>query len=141
MDEGIRQLCRLSLIDPEVKEWLARQVGPAPHELGDGGKLLEKILQSPLALHQPPARAAFISTLTPQEEIAINLLDLDRPQENTVLVAQAPTGSVWPRLTTRIYARPRRPNSIDRTSHQPKEPAFKPRLRRPPNKFLTSRAA
>ncbi len=88
MDEGIRQLCRLSLIDPEVKEWLARQVGPAPHELGDGGKLLEKILQSPLALHQPAARAAFISTLIPQEEIAINLLDLDRPQENTALVAQ-----------------------------------------------------
>jgi hypothetical protein len=88
LDEGIRQLCRLSLIDPDAKAWLAQRPSPAAHELGEGGELLEKILQSPLALHQPPARATFISTLTPQEEIAINLLDLDRPQENTALVAQ-----------------------------------------------------
>ena len=88
LDEGIRQLCRLSLIDPDAKAWLAQRPSPAAHELGEGGELLEKILQSPLALHASPARAAFVSSLTPREEITINVLDLERPQENIVLIAQ-----------------------------------------------------
>lgn len=99
LDEGIRQLCRLSLIDPEVKSWLAQRTSPAPHELGEGGGLLEKILQSPLALHHAPARAAFLSALTPEEEITINLLDLDRPQENTALIAQ----DLWFGLAATFY--------------------------------------
>jgi hypothetical protein len=99
LEEGIRQLCRLSLIDPEVKTWLAQQTSPTPHELGEGGHLLEKILQSPLALDQAPARAAFVSALTPREEITINMLDLDRQQENTVLIAQ----NLWFGLAAVFY--------------------------------------
>ncbi len=99
IDEGIRQLCRLSLIDPEVRKWLAQQTVPTPPELGEGGRLLEKILQSSLALHQPPARAAFLSALTPQEEISVNMLDLDRPQENTALIAQ----DLWFGLAATYY--------------------------------------
>lgn len=99
MDEGVRQLCRLSLIDPKVRQWLAEQATPAPHELGDGGELLEKILQSSLALHLPAARATFIAALTPQEEIAVNMLDLDRSQENTVLIAQ----DLWFGLAAAFY--------------------------------------
>ena len=83
MQEGVRQLCRLSLIDPETKVWLAKQSSPRPHELGEGGDLLGKILESSLALQQPSARAAFMAALTPAQEIAISELDLDRPQENS----------------------------------------------------------
>jgi DNA primase len=88
MQEGVRQLCRLSLIDPETRAWLAKQSSFGPQELGEGGDLLRKILESSLALEQPSARAAFMATLLPAEEIAIRELDLDRPQENSLLVAQ-----------------------------------------------------
>jgi DNA primase len=99
MNEGIRQLCRLSLIDPEVREWLAQRTVPAPPELGEGGGLLAKILQSSLALHQAPARTAFLSALSPQEETTVNMLDLDRPQENTGLIAQ----DLWFGLAATYY--------------------------------------
>ena len=88
MQAGVRQLCRLSLIDPATKAWLAEQSSPRPHELGEGGDLLRKILESSLALQQPSARAAFMATLSPAQELAISELDLDRPQENSLLVAQ-----------------------------------------------------
>jgi hypothetical protein len=88
MQVGIQQLCRLSLIDPDTKAWLAKQNSPRPHELGEGGDLLGKILESPLALQQPSARAAFMATLTAAEEVAVSELDLERPQENSLLVAQ-----------------------------------------------------
>ena len=88
MQEGLRQLCRLSFIDRETKAWLATRGSPDPHELGQGGDLLEKIVKSTLALDQASARTVFMATLTPEEEIAINRLELDRPQENSLLVAQ-----------------------------------------------------
>jgi DNA primase len=99
MQEGIRQLCRLSLIDPETKVWLAKQSSPRPHELGEGGDLLGKILESPLTLQQPSARAAFMATLTPAQELAISELDVDRPQENSLLVAQ----DLWIGLAAALY--------------------------------------
>jgi DNA primase len=99
MQEGIRQLCRLSLIDPATKAWLGQQNSPRPHELGEGGDLLGKILESSLALQQPSARAAFTATLAPVEEIAISELDLDRPQENSLLVAQ----DLWIGLAAALY--------------------------------------
>lgn len=99
MQEGVRQLCRLSLIDADTKAWLAKQSSPRPHELGEGGDLLGKILESSFALQQPSARAAFMATLTPAEEIAISGLDLDRLQENTLLVAQ----DLWVGLAAALY--------------------------------------
>jgi DNA primase len=99
MQEGVRQLCRLSLIDPTTRVWLAKQSFPPPHELGEGGDLLGKILASSLALQQPSARAAFTATLTPGEEIAISQLDLGRPQENSLLVAQ----DLWIGLAAALY--------------------------------------
>ena len=99
LNEGIRQLCRLSLIDPEIKAWLAQRSSPAAPELGEGGDLLEKILKSSLALHQAPARAAFVSALTPEEEITVNTLDLDRSHEHVVLIAQ----NLWFGLAAAFY--------------------------------------
>jgi DNA primase len=99
MQAGVRQLCRLALIDPETKAWLAKQSSPAPQELGPGGDLLGKILESSLALQQPSARAAFMATLTPAEETAVRELDLDRPQENSLLVAQ----NNWIGLAAAVY--------------------------------------
>ena len=99
MQEGVRQLCRLSLIDADTKAWLAKQSSLHPHELGEGGDLLGKILESSFALQQPSARAAFMATLTPAEEIAISGLDLDRLQENTLLVAQ----DLWVGLAAALY--------------------------------------
>jgi len=86
--EGIRQLCRLALLHPETKIWLAEQTSPQPSELGEGGDLLKKILQSALSLHETSARAAFLSGLPPREEITVSLLDLDRAQENALQIAQ-----------------------------------------------------
>ena len=99
LNEGIRQLCRLSLIDPEVRTWLAQQSSLAPHELGEGGELLEKIIQSSLALHEPPARAAFVSALAPREEITVNTLDLDHLPENAALIAR----NLWFGLAAAFY--------------------------------------
>lgn len=99
MQEGIRQLCRLSLIDPATKAWLAQQSSPPPRELGAGGDLLGKILESSLALEQPSALAAFMAALTPTEETAVRELDLDRPQENSLLIAQ----DLWIGLAAAVY--------------------------------------
>ena len=90
MHEGVRQLCRLSLINPETKEWLRRQNSLYPFELGEGGDLLGKILESSLSLHQPFARVAFMATLPRAEEIAICELNLDRPQENSLFGRSRP---------------------------------------------------
>jgi DNA primase len=99
MEEGVRQLCRLSLINPATKAWLSQQSSPRPQELGEGGDLLGKILESSLALEQPSARTAFMATLGPAEEMAISELDLDRPQENSLLVAQ----DLWIGLAAALY--------------------------------------
>jgi hypothetical protein len=39
-------------------------------------------------LNEAPSRAAFVSALTPQQEITINMLDLDRSHEHAALIAQ-----------------------------------------------------
>ena len=86
--EGIRQLCRLALLHPETKVWLAEQTSPQPAELGEGGALLAQILRSGLALHEAASRTVFVSSLEPREEITVNTLDLDRTQENALQIAQ-----------------------------------------------------
>jgi len=86
--EGVRQLCRLALLHPETKTWLTEQTSPEPSELGDGGDLLKRILQSALPLNETSARAVFVSGLPAREEITVNMLDLDRVQENALPNAQ-----------------------------------------------------
>src|SRR5690606_4971503 len=86
--EGIRQLCRLALLEAEARAWLAAQISPDPADLGQGGPLLARILQSPLPLHEASSRVVFVSSLPPAEEITINALDLDRPQQNALPVAK-----------------------------------------------------
>lgn len=88
MAEGIRQLCRLALIDPEARAWLATQTSPDPAELGAGGPLLARILQATLPLHEATSRVVFISNLPPAEEITITALDLDRPEPNALALTQ-----------------------------------------------------
>jgi DNA primase len=78
LNEGLRQLCRLGLMHAESRAWLRSQPQLPYDVLGDGGKLLEKILNSSLPLEKPTARAAFVSVLSPQEEMTIAQLDLDR---------------------------------------------------------------
>jgi len=88
MAESIRVLCRLSLLDPDVRLWLSEQATPSLTQLGEGGSLLEKVVVSPLAVHEPAARAAFISKLSSQEEAALNALDLEYPPEDPLGAAQ-----------------------------------------------------
>lgn len=88
LSAGIRQLIRLAMLDPEAKEWLASQESPAAAELGEGGGLLEKILRSPLILSEPAARAAFVSGLSPEEELTITGMDLETPEEHALAIAQ-----------------------------------------------------
>jgi DNA primase len=82
LSEGLRQLCRLGLLHAESRAWLKLQPQLSDEALGEGGKLLEKILRSPLPLEKPAARVAFISNLSPQEELTIGRLDLDRMPED-----------------------------------------------------------
>jgi DNA primase len=78
LSEGLRQLCRMGLMHPESRAWLKARP-PLPYEaLGEGGQLLEKILHSPLELEKPTARVAFLSNLSPEEELTVARLDLER---------------------------------------------------------------
>lgn len=88
MSEGIRQLCRLAILDPEVKAWLADQETPPPPELGLGGSVLACILQSPLALQIPASRITFAAGQPPAVEDTIMSLDLDHPPETPLPVAK-----------------------------------------------------
>lgn len=88
LSEGIRQLCRLAILHPEVKAWLAGQGAPPPAELGSGGTILARILQSNLPLHETASRIAFVSGLPPAEEATIMHLDLDHPPTTPLPVAQ-----------------------------------------------------
>ena len=88
LGEGLRQLCRLGLMHAESRAWLNDQP-PLPYEiLGEGGKLLEKILGSSLPLEKPAARVAFISNLDPREEMTIARLDLDRMPDDPLRLAK-----------------------------------------------------
>lgn len=88
MSEGIRQLCRLAILHPEVKAWLAEQETPPPAELGLGGSVLASILQSPLVLHEPASRITFAAGQPPAIENTVMGLDLDRSPEKPLPVAQ-----------------------------------------------------
>ncbi len=62
LSEGVRQLCRLAIFNPEVRAWLAAQQAPRPEDLGEGGGFLARILTSSLAIEdrrlaQPCGRA------------------------------------------------------------------------------------
>ena len=88
LSEGLRQLCRLALMHADSRAWLKSQP-PLPYEvLSEGGRLLEKILNSPLALENAPARVAFISNLSPQEEITVAQLDLERMPDDPLQLSK-----------------------------------------------------
>jgi len=87
LSEGIRQLCRLALLSTEVRIWLADRSSPAPEQLDSSATLLGRIIASPFPLDSPSARAAFCARLSPQEEITVAGLDLDRPPEDPMDIA------------------------------------------------------
>lgn len=86
--EGIRQLCRLAILSPEVRQWLAGQEAPSCDVLGEGGGFLGKILATPLALEAASARVAFAVGLSGPEEGALAGLDLDRTPEDPLPLAR-----------------------------------------------------
>lgn len=88
LSEGIRQLCRLAILSPEARAWLAGRQAPPPEELGEGGGFLARILASPLALEETAARAAFAGSLPAAEEVTLMALDLDRAPEHAPLLAE-----------------------------------------------------
>jgi DNA primase len=99
LPEGIRQLCRLALLNPEARAWLAAQEAPRAQELGEGGGFLARILASSLALEDPAPRAAFAAGLNPAEELTLSAIDLDRPPENGLVLAQ----NLWFGLAAALF--------------------------------------
>jgi DNA primase len=88
LTEGFRQLCRLALMHPESRGWLASQL-PLPRDLMDqGGKLLVTILRSPLPLENPASLATFISRLDKAEEVTLAQLDLSRMPADPLRLAK-----------------------------------------------------
>ena len=94
LNEGLRQLCRLGLMHAESRAWLRAQPHLPYDVLGEGGKLLEKILNSSLPLEKPTARVAFISDLNPQEELTIARLDLDRMPDDPLRLTKDEWGGL-----------------------------------------------
>jgi DNA primase len=90
-NERLPTLYRLGLMHAESRSWLKSQPQLPFEVLGEGGKLLEKILNSSLPLENSAARVAFISTLSPQEEVTVAGLDLDRMPEDPLQLAK----DVW----------------------------------------------
>jgi DNA primase len=99
LSEGIRQLCRLAILSPEARTWLAGRQTPPPGELGEGGPFLAKILASSLALEETAARAAFAGSLNSSEENTLMGLDLERAPENATLLAE----NLWLGLAAAVY--------------------------------------
>ncbi len=97
--EGVRQLCRLSLLSAEVRQWLSQQDSPSPTSIGEGGDFLQKILISPLPLEETAARAAFVSGLSAAEEMTLSSIDLDRAPENALPLAQ----NLWLGLAAAVF--------------------------------------
>jgi DNA primase len=91
----LRELCSLGLTSAESRAWLKSQPQVPYEVLGEGGKLLEKILNSSLPLENPAARVAFISDLSAQEEITVAGLDLDWTPEDSLQLAK----DAWAGLT------------------------------------------
>jgi DNA primase len=96
LNQHLLTLCRLGLMDAESRAWLKSQPHLPYDVLGEGGKLLEKILTSPLPLEKPATRVAFISELTAQEEITVAQLDIDRMPEDPFRLAK----DAWAGLTS-----------------------------------------
>jgi len=96
LEEGVRQLCRFAMMSADVRVWLATQTSPPLADLGEGGIILEKIAQSPLPLQESSGRIAFASSLTQQEELTINGLDIEKPPEHVLAIAQ----NAWLGLAT-----------------------------------------
>lgn len=96
LGQGLLQLCRLSIMHPESRAWLRENEAGLPWDsLGEGQELLRKILNSSLALETPAALAAFVSELSPQEEVTIAQIDLERlPEEPLEKVKDQVTGLV-----------------------------------------------
>ncbi len=113
--EGIRQLCRLALLSPEVREWLSGQNSPPSAALGEGGAFLEKILNSSLDLQENSARSAFSSGLTAAEEMTLATMDLERAPENTLSLAQ----NLWLGLAAAVFR-----NQRDAAASQLRQPGL-----------------
>jgi DNA primase len=88
MEEGIRLLCRLAVMNPEVRAWLGKQEHPPLANLGKGGPLLAQIVASPHALEEPAGRTTFASALNRSEELAVDGLDTERLPEQMLEIAQ-----------------------------------------------------
>ena len=86
LSEPLRILCRMGLMHAESRAWLKSQ--PQPPYLGEGGELLNKILNSSLSLEEPSARAAFISNLSSQEEMTVAQLDLMQIPDDPLQLAK-----------------------------------------------------
>jgi DNA primase len=94
LSEGLRQLCRLGLMDAESRAWLKSQPQLPSEVLGEGVDLLEKILNSPLALEKPAARVAFTAGLSAQEETTIAHLDTERRPEDPLQLTKDQWGGL-----------------------------------------------
>lgn len=88
LTEGIRQLCRLAILSPEVRAWLSAQTIPSLADLGDGGHLLARVAAAPQSLEEPSALAGFLASLPRAEELTLSTIDLERPPEHMLAVAQ-----------------------------------------------------
>jgi DNA primase len=88
LSEGVRQLCRLAIISPDARTWLAGQESPRPAELGEGGAFLSRLLDTTLAIEDPAPRAAFAAGLNTKEELTLSSIDLDRPPGDAVSLAR-----------------------------------------------------
>lgn len=86
--EGVRQLCRLAIINPDARAWLAAQESPRPEELGEGGAFLTRLLGTSLAIEDPAPRAAFAAGLNAIEELTLSSIDLDRPPGDPLTLAK-----------------------------------------------------
>lgn len=96
IEEGVKHLCRWALMSAEARAWLAGQSEPPLTELGVGGDLLSKIAHSPLALEEAGGRAAFTSSISRSEELAINGLDIGKAPEHILAITQ----NAWLGLAT-----------------------------------------
>ena len=80
--EGLRQLIRLAAIDSESRMWLESQPPLQYEALGEGGRLMEKILTS------RRGGIEFWSTLNVREQATIARLDLDRMPDDPLRLAK-----------------------------------------------------
>jgi DNA primase len=88
MHHTISHLCRLAVIDPTARAWLADQP-PLPGEGRFAGmEFLRKILAWPESLETPAGQSVFQARLTPPEHAAFQQLDLDRAAPDPLHTAQ-----------------------------------------------------